>query len=230
MSTPVPKWIIETAYGDVVKTNETLRKNVIERILPCIVEGWPFPWDIVQSAVRRTCNRNNCEQWEWERNLGVTCALFKGYYQRYHDKTKRRHYAMSLEQDRTTRDYLYGRLLAIAERIEEVALRVAGEERPTTAARLMQRFAEQPFSTWRNIELALQPYMQRLKGTRAGFLNNRQKELNMVLAAFNPDEFTSDKPLSGEFLLGYHCQRQFWQTENLKSNKNNKEGNDESGE
>ena len=114
---------------------------------------------------------------------------------------------MSLEEERTTRDYLFGRLLAIAERIEEVALRVGDENRPTTAARLMQRFADRPSSTWRNIEMALQPYMQRLQQSRAGFLTNRKKELDAVISAFDATDFTDDKPLTGEFLLGYHCQR-----------------------
>ena len=127
---------------------------------------------------------------------------------------------MALEKDRTTRDYLYGRLLAVAERIEETALRAAGEDRPVTAARLMQRFADRPFSTWRNIELALQPYMQRLKNTRPGFLVNCKKDLDKVLSAFSPEDFTSDKALSGEFLLGYHCQKQHWQT--TFENKNTK--------
>ena len=127
---------------------------------------------------------------------------------------------MALEEDRKTRDYLYGRLLAIAERIEEVALNVGGESRPTTAARLMQRFADRPFSTWRNIELGLQPYMQRLQGKRAGFLANRKKELDSVFAAFLPDDLTSEKPLSGEFLLSYHCQKQYWRTTKSDNNKN----------
>ena len=134
---------------------------------------------------------------------------------------------MALEEDRTTRDYLYGRLLAIAERIEETALRIADEKRPTTAARLMQRFADRPFSTWRNIELGLQPYMQRLQSNRAGFLVNRKKELDTVQASFQTDDqkqaFTNDQPLTGEFLLGYHCQKQFW-TNNVPTN------NDEKGE
>jgi CRISPR-associated protein Csd1 len=164
----------------------------------------------VVSAVRRSANRNNIEMWEWQRNLGVTCALYKGFYLRHPLVTERRTYRMALEEDRTTRDYLYGRLLALAERIEETALRIGGEERPTTAARMMQRFADRPFSTWRNIELALQPYMQRLQGNRTGFLVNRKKDLDAVQALFIFDDFANDRPLSGEFLLGYHCQRQAW--------------------
>jgi len=224
-SSPAPRSIVETAYGDIIKSNDALKKSTIERILPCIVDGRSFPRDLVESAVRRTCNRNNCEKWEWEKNLGVACALFKGYYRRHPNKTKRREYAMALEEDRTTRDYLYGRLLAVAEYIEEKALR---EERPTTAARLMQKFADRPFSTWRIIELALQPYMQRLKGNRAGFLVNRQKELDLILNSFDADDFISDKSLTGEFLLGYHCQRQFWKENKTENDHTTKEENHES--
>ncbi|WP_321416378.1 type I-C CRISPR-associated protein Cas8c/Csd1 [uncultured Desulfobacter sp.] len=216
ISSPSPRNIAEAAYGNILKSNEKLKKGVIERILPCIVDRKHFPYDIVLSSVRRTCNRHNCEKWEWERNLGITCALYKGFYLRHPQKNKRREYKMALEEERTTRDYLYGRLLAIAEKIEETALYVGGEDRPTTAARLMQRFADRPFSTWRNIELALQPYMQRLKSNRAGFLVNRTRELDSIFDAFSPNEFTSEKPLSGEFLLGYHCQKQAWQN---KSNQ-----------
>lgn len=205
VSSPVPRAIAEAAYGDVLKSNDTLKKSVIERILPCIVDGVPFPEDLMQCAVRRASNRNNCEHWEWERNLGVACALFKGYYER---KNKRSEYTMGSDRERTTRDYLYGRLLAVAEKIEETALRIAKEERPTSAARLMQRFADRPCSTWRTIMMNLQPYMQRLQGSRAGFLTNRKKELDEIISAFSPEDFTSDQQLSGEFLLGYHCQRQ----------------------
>lgn len=221
---PAPRIIAEAAYGNVFKSNEHLKKSILERILPCIVDGRSFPQDIMVAAVRQASNRHTCEPWEWERNLGVACAVYKGYYRRHPDQTKRRNYDMTLEKERTTRDYLYGRLLAIAERIEEIALNVAGEKRPTTTARLMQRFADHPFSTWRTIELGLQPYMQRLQSQRGGFLTNRKKELDMVMAMFAPDDFASDKALDGEFLLGYHCQKQFWQDQKNGEDKDNPEG------
>ena len=221
ISSPAPRLIAEAAYGNVLKNNDALKRSVIERILPCIIDGRPFPHDLMLSAVRRASNRNIGEEWQWQRNLGVACALYKGFYLRHPQEKERRNYYMTLKEDRATRDYLFGRLLAIAERIEETALRVGGEERPTTAARLMQRFADRPFSTWRNIEIALQPYMQRLQGSRPGFLVNRKKELDSVQALFSHDDFTCDKSLSGEFLLGYHCQRQSWfsKTDESKAEK-----------
>ncbi len=69
ISSPPPRNIAEAAYGNILKSNEKLKKDVIERILPCIVDGKQFPQDLVLSSVRRTCNRHNCEKWEWERNL-----------------------------------------------------------------------------------------------------------------------------------------------------------------
>jgi len=204
--TPSPRAIWEAIYGSVV--NDSLKKNTIERILPCIVEARPFPKDLVEKAVRRASNRSGYksdEQWLWEKHLGIACALYRGFCKR--DLKQGKEYIVGLEQENNSRDYLYGRLLAIAERIEDVSLHVSGENRSTTAARLMQRFADRPASTWRNIELALQPYIQRLKNNRAGFLHNIQILLDEVMGKFKKGEFVNDKSLSGEFLLAYHTQR-----------------------
>lgn len=217
---PSPYSILNTAYGDIIKSSDTLKKSLYERLIPCIVEGVAFPWDLVSLAVKRASNRNvkrfgdqystpHSELIAWEKDLGVACALYRGYHNRHPIIQKRRNYSMSLEMENRSRDYLYGRLLAIADAIEGSALRVADEKRPTNAARLMQRFADRPFSTWRTIKLGLSPYIQRLQNSRyAGFLFVLEKELDYVSDLFETSDFTSDKALSGEFLLGYHCQRQ----------------------
>ena len=204
-SAPSPKKIWEAVYGKTL--TDSLKKSLIKRILPCIVEGRPIPFDIVNSCIQQASNPNGLDNWEWEQCLGVACSLFKGFYKRHPDLNKQRDYLMALDENNTSRDYLYGRLLAVAERIEYIALQVADEKRSTTAERMMQRFADRPYSSWRNIELALQPYVQRLKNSRTGFLINRQKELDNIMSSFARDEFTSDEHLSGEFLLGFHCQR-----------------------
>jgi CRISPR-associated protein Csd1 len=141
---------------------------------------------------------------EWEKTLGIACALFRGY-----SKSQGKEYDMALEEDRTSRDYLYGRLLAVADNIEHYALTSAETNRDTMAARLMQRFADRPFSTWRTIELALTPYKSRLRASdkKAGFLWMREKLMDEIQCKFLADDFTNDRSLSGEFLLGFHCQR-----------------------
>lgn len=114
---------------------------------------------------------------------------------------------MTFEQGRKSRDYLFGCLLAVADRIEGWALYLADEKRDTSAAKLMQRFADRPYSTWRTIELSLTPYKTRLRSKDPFFLYEKEKLLDEIVCSLGQD-FTIDKPLSGEFLLGYHCQRQ----------------------
>jgi len=195
---PAPRDIGEAAHGR--RLDDNLRKATTERLLPCIIDSVPIPRDLIESCLRRACNRTGLEVWEWEKALGVACALYK-----YHHKKER--YTMALDRARNTRHYLYGRLLALAEHLEGRALSVADEKRETNAARLMQRFSTRPHSTWLTIETSLTPYKVRLRAKRPGFLLRVEKELDEVFDRFATDDFLSDERLSGEFLLGYHCQR-----------------------
>ncbi len=199
---PSPKEIAWTAFGGKVegKNGMKLLNATVERLLPCILDGVPLPRDLVISAVRRASNRNSLGKWEWEKCLGIACSLCKGI-------NRERSYQMELEEGRTTRDYLYGCLLAVAERIESMALYFAKEQRDTTAARLMQRFADHPYSTWRTIETALAPYKARIQAKAPGLLEGYKELLDEIHAKFVCDEYTNDSRLSGEYLLGYHCQR-----------------------
>ena len=199
---PAPSDIAEAAYGK--KIDDKLRKATVERILPCIIDGQKIPRDIVESAVRRAANRVGMEQWEWNKTLSIACALYRKY-------CEKEDFDMALDENRDTRDYLYGRLLALADGLEQWALSKAGENRQTNAARLMQRFSDHPYTTWRNIELSLAPYKARLGGRSL----KRQNLISEVTAMFTPEEFLNDKKLSGEFLLGYHCQREaLWKKDN----------------
>ena len=124
---------------------------------------------------------------------------------------------MGLEEERCSRDYLYGRLFAMAEKVESMALYFAKEKRETTAARLMQRFADRPYSTWRTIETSLTPYMARINAKTPSLFTGYKELFDTICCQFQSDEFTQDHRLSGEFLLAYHCQRKW-----LKEHKREK--------
>jgi len=202
---PAPRTIAEACYGK--RLDDKLKKSTIERLLPCIVDGRQVPIDLVDSAVKRASNKIGMEYWEWERTLSIACALYRCHSIRNSNKTNINEYTMALENERADRDYLYGRLLAVAEHIEEAALYAANEKRETSAARLMQRFADYPFPTWRNIESALVPYKSRLHVNRPGTLFKMKNLLDEVHAKFLPGDFEKEGRLSGAYLLGYHCQR-----------------------
>lgn len=206
---PSPKDIAQAAYGR--SLTPKLEAATRERLLPCIVDQLPLPLDLERSVYLRAVGRIGLDWWEWEKILGIACALFKGIH-------CERNYKMTLETDRKNRDYLYGRLLALAENIESYALWISDEKRETNAARMMHRFSQKPHSTWLILEAQqLAPYRARLRSRRSDFLFSREKMLDSVYDAFAHDDFVSDAPLSGEFLLGYHCQREALRKQGDKS-------------
>lgn len=211
---PSPKDIAWAAYGKKSegKGGIKLLNATVERLIPCIIDGLQFPNDLVISCVRRVSNRVGMEKWEWEKCLGITCSLYRG-------TNKERRYNMELEEGRKTRDYLYGELLAVAEKIESTALSFARENRDTTAARMMQRFSERPFSTWKLIENSLVPYMARINSRMPGLLSGYKELLDEIHASFSRNDYTEDKSLSGEYLLGYHCRRTWFSTHKRENGK-----------
>ena len=218
LSAPSPRVIMNAVYGNTLSDKDSLKKTFYGRLMPLIIEGAPIPWDFIQSAFNRARNPvvgKKEWEWEWEQCLGATCSLYRGFYIRHPHDSERKGFTMSLEKSNTSRDYLYGRLLAIADRLEEFALRPPDktdkEDRPTratTAIRLLQRFSDRPYSTWLNIFKQLNPYICQLQTRRyAGFLTNRMKELDEVMGLFDTEQFKQDTNLTCEFLLGFHAQR-----------------------
>lgn len=217
---PTPDEICFAVYGS--GASDQLKKATIERLLPCIVDAKEVPKDLLDRAFDRACRRDALEQWEWDKTLRIVCALHRGRSIRL--QPQQRSYKMVLDPDRTSRDYLYGRLLAVADYAEQSALRMADENRPTNAERLMQRFAARPNLTWLDIEKQLAPYMNRLKSSQKGFyVYDRCKRLKQaIFDMFDPTEFNNDSPLSPEFLLGYNCQMSDFYKKKEDATDNNK--------
>jgi CRISPR-associated protein Csd1 len=207
---PAPADIAEAAYGS--RLDDKLKKATIKRLLPCIVDGQPIPRDLVESVVRRASNRAGLSGYEWSKALTIACALYRKY------KHGKENFDMSLDETRNTRDYLFGRLLAIADVMEERALSEAEKKRPTNATRYMQQFSQRPFSIWKQIHELLTPYFMRL-GNNASYY---KWLIAQVEDLFIPEDFTSNKPLTGEYLLGYYCQRQkMWEKKDKPASEEN---------
>lgn len=218
---PSPYNIAQVAYGLNKSVDETLKQKTISRLLTCIVEGTRIPQDLVELAFRKTVNRPAFEdKWSFEKSLSITCSLIKKYYYDY----EREVYTMALDRERNSRDYLYGRLLAVAQNIEQWALQKTGEERLTNADRLMARFSTHPFSTWQIIELSIKPYLSKIGG---GGATSREKLLDEIMGLFEPEDFTAERPLTGEFLLGYHCQREDFRSKSKEQDNEKAENKEE---
>ena len=206
---PSPYSIAEAVYGK--SLSDTLNKQLYARLLPVIAGGTsvPIPEDLVRQSFQAACNPNGCENWEWQRNIGVACALYKGWRARHYDLSQRRTYPMSLDTENRSRDYLYGRLIAQAESMEWYALYLQnGKKTPTRATnaeRYFQQFAQRPYSTWRNLASEkLVPYQNYLTSQGKDFY---KQAIGEIMELFQRDDYVCNDKLSGEFLLGYHCQK-----------------------
>ena len=201
--------IIEAVHGKARGKDESytkIKKAARERLLRCIFDGTLLPMDYVISAVRRSSNplgitkNDKFDRNGFEQVVSTTCALIRKYYQ----QTNNEDYKMSIEFDRTDRDYLYGRLLGAADKLEEYALYKQDNKRVVTAAiRHMQAFAQRPFSTWQTIHGCLNPYIQKVKG---GFAFN---EIQAINEQFASGDYEKDLPLNGSYLIGYYHERAY---------------------
>jgi CRISPR-associated protein Csd1 len=191
---PATKDIAYAAYG--TNANEKIIKGLMERVLPCIVDGRSLPVDIVRSVFYRASNPVSMDRWEWEKTLTIACSLIRRSL-----LEKKEEWSVALNTESRDRSYLFGRLLAVADVLERTALG-KDESRATNAIRYMNSYAQCPARTWKTIQASLQPYQARL-GIKATYLS---KLIDDIGNMFEFDDFNNE-PLTEKYLLGFYSQR-----------------------
>lgn len=196
IGTPSTYQIVEAVYGS--KADSKIKKDLYTRLLPCIVERKPIPKDIVQLIFNRIKNPASFKgtMESWEGTVRIACALIAKMYEE-------EGYTVALQEENQTRDYLFGRLLGVAEVMERSILKERGEDRATNATRYFSAFSQNPARTWLVIRKQLQPYFARqgVKATRYAML------LQQIEEQIAPEDMTN-QALSPVFVLGYSCQIQ----------------------
>ena len=199
--------ILQAAFGWSKSTADTgyqrLKQRVRAQLIRSVFDNAPLPADFVSNAVRRASNPLAVTtNGQFDRNrflatLATTCALLK------HNTNKSKEpFDMSIDLARTDRDYLFGRLLGAADKLEEYALHKKDNSRLVTAAiRYMQTFSMRPATTWQIIHNQLLPYIQQVKGTIAFH------EIQAINGLGAPETFADDTPLGNLYLVGYYHER-----------------------
>ncbi len=229
--------IAQAIYGTEQGKNENnkhieLRKNsdgkcpmlisAFDRLRACIIEGAAIPRDIVRVAVIKASNPSAYTvKFNYNKVLHITCSLVKRLYWEKKQRNEAGGVIIEMELDRNNidRSYLYGRLLAVAEKVERITYE-QGEARTTNAERYMQAFSRTPFRTWTLIWNNIQPYMRQLKPGNREYYKNLFGE---ITALFQYDDRISNTALNGKYLLGYDCQRTVLQAYKPKAKPDLKE-------
>jgi CRISPR-associated protein Csd1 len=191
------------SHGD--KSYDILKKKVRKQLLECMFGNFAFPKSMILMAANRashpmkfTDSNGKFSENDWKRSVNITCALTRKYY-----KQQKEEIPLELDMNRTDRDYLYGRLLSVADKLERTALYKADKQdtRATNATRLMAAFQVKPYSTWGQLYNQLIPYKNQLNG--AVYF---QSLIDSILALFKDGEYEDNSPLSPLYLLGYSAQ------------------------
>lgn len=176
--------------------------STFQRLIPCIIDRKPIPRDMVRVAIRRASMPLAYSNTNWRRILAIACSLVKK--ERYDYINKEEEWSMNSDmKDVYDRSFLYGRLLAIADRIEYTTYEKDEKEgkRSTNAKRYMNMFSQKPYSTWQYIEERIQPYLEKHK-----YKAHYEKKLNDVMSMFDIGDFSNNNKLEGLYLLGFHKQ------------------------
>ena len=190
-----------------------------ERLRPCIIDGAAIPRDMVRAAVLKASNPLAYkDKFNYHKVLHIACSMVKRLYWEKQQRKEREGVILGMELDKTNQDrsYLYGRMLAVAERVERATYE-KGETRITNAERYMQAFSRSPFRTWDIIWNNLQPYMKQLKPSTREYYKNL---LGEITGLFVYEDRISNVLLDGKYLIGYDCQRtklRRWPKEQISS-------------
>lgn len=177
-----------------------LYAEVAKRLLPCIWYGSNIPYDYVNLAVVKASNPLTYkERKNWERVLTLACSMVK---KNEKDRNKEE-WNVALDKSAKDRSYLYGRLLAVADRIEYMTYDAKDNGRITNAKRYMSTFSQRPYETWKVIEENIQPYLAKLDVVKRKYYENL---LGEICNLFDIDKFKENKKLDGLYLLGFHSQ------------------------
>ncbi len=204
---PKTKRIIEYAFGteqeekgrQIIKLKDGIMKEQCQRILNCILNVQPVPRDIIHAITVKASNPLAYSRGNHERIMSTACALIKKYHEDKGAEIK-----MILDYSETDRSYLFGRLLAVAEKAER-ATYSKDDSREPNAIRLQSAFVHHPMYTWSILEKALIPYFQKLNPGSRKFYKDIITDVFTNIC--DNDKSVLNTSLNEKYLLGYYLQR-----------------------
>ncbi|MFP5527881.1 type I-C CRISPR-associated protein Cas8c/Csd1 [Peptococcus simiae] len=206
--TPSPIRIIKAAYGIQEKNSLEIHKGEFLRdqyqgILSALVEGRSLPENFYKALEMNIKNRHRYpDKRIW--NQVKFCALAILSY-------KEGVVSNMLDRQNTDRSYLYGRLLALYERME-AACYEKDEGRVTNAEKMWTSFINTPVTMNLRLRTLLRPYQIKLKVNeeKRGIYYKLMKDIREVtlLLEENYDYRCADSnaPLGAGFIFGYEAQ------------------------
>jgi len=217
VKTPSLSQIANVTYGHFNKDSkriemydDALRKKTVERLLPSIVDGKKIPMDIVNKTMNNLSKRIAYKE-GWDTLLNTACSVLKKYKWDY----KREEVTSKLDEMNNSRDYLYGRLLAVIELIETTA---TSSDKITNAEKLWATYMQSPQKTYGILIKRIRPYLDRLKKNNKYYYyyDTLLSELTNAINDLDLSNGQQNSRLNEDFIFGYYAQKKQTYTKKVK--------------
>lgn len=197
----IVSWAFGTPRNGKAEIDDRILSQQMQRLMACRVDRAPFPLDIERALVEKASHLLLYEGENRQKLLFTACAAIR----KYHYDHSKEEWDMALDKNCSDRSYLFGRLLAIADAVENSTY--TGEDRrETNALRMQKAFALRPMATWRLLEEKLEPYYKQLgPGLRQYYRNLTQEIVDKLSAS----DSNLNQKLDDIYLLGYYHQRAY---------------------
>ena len=203
------KFAYGTEQGGFVDCDKKLMRDNILRLLNCITNGAKLPSDIVQALYQKASNPLAYDNsYNHRKVLETACGMIR----KQQIENGKGDVSMAYDPNITDRSYLFGCLLAIADKAESEAYDEQERNvRVTNARRYWNAFSQRPYMTWGIIEERLRPYLNKLGKSQVKY----SKWINEITSKMSEEMFANNDRLDPLYLLGYHHFNEYMYNRNI---------------
>lgn len=188
-----------------VEVDERILKQHMQRLIKCLLEKQPIPFNVVTGLVAKASLPQSYSKKNRKTIISIACSVIRKYY---NDKASKEEWTMNLDKNNCDRSYLFGRLLAVMEKVEwDTYNAEERERRETNAIRLQSAYCAKPFMMMKTIHEKLNPYFAKLKPKPGLEIKYRNLIGEIIEKIADIDKSLLNKPLEPTYLLGYYLQR-----------------------
>lgn len=208
IQSPSPFQIVSWAFGTPrngkAEMDDRILSQQMQRLVACRVDKAPFPLDIERALAEKASHLLLYEGENRQKLLFTACAAIR----KYHCDHLKEEWDMALDKNCSDRSYLFGRLLAIADAIENNTY-TDEDRRETNAIRMQKAFTLRPMTTWSALWDKLRPYNKHLAQSKPGLYRYYHSVIDDILNRLSPFDPTLNQKLNDIYLLGYSHQRAY---------------------
>ncbi|WP_300690029.1 type I-C CRISPR-associated protein Cas8c/Csd1 [uncultured Oscillibacter sp.] len=200
----IVSWAFGTPRNGKAEMDDRILSQQMQRLVACRVDKAPFPLDIERALAEKASHLLLYEGENRQKLLFTACAAIR----KYHCDHLKEEWDMALDKNCSDRSYLFGRLLAIADAIENNTY-TDEDRRETNAIRMQKAFTLRPMTTWSALWDKLRPYNKRLAQSKPGLYRYYHSVIDDILNRLSPFDRTLNQKLDDIYLLGYSHQRAY---------------------